>query len=378
MKVGLAVKINFLSDMDNERKNNFDFIRFIASSLVIFSHCYAVSISHASLEPFVLLTNGFCSGGQIAVDVFFVVSGYLILSSLLRRGDLFVFIEARILRLVPALFVSSIITAFVLGSFLTSMPLKEYLLAPGTWRYAFQNAFLVHLYGILPGVFTDNPLPIFVNASLWTLPIEAGMYGLVLVFGIAGLFICRKHVKILGFVVCAVLAVAGWFYSEPGVHKEIDGMLRLMSYFMLGGMLYLGRKAVPISFAGVVAGCLLLWWSEGSVFFKPLFSVLLAYSVMVAAYHPALRVFNNFAQFGDFSYGLYLYAFPIQQAVILLDVSMPIAQLFVLSYLGTGLCAVASWVLVEKRALSMKGVLPMNMRGRFMMRESRASGVQCG
>lgn len=345
-----------LVDLDNKRNNNFDFIRFFAASLVIFSHCYAVSISHASFEPLILLTKEFISGGRLSVDVFFVVSGYLITRSMFIRNDLLAFIEARFLRLVPALLVSSFLTAFILGPILSAWDPVKYFSSLGPYKYL-SNALAIHMFGELPGVFLTNPLPKVVNASLWTLPVEVKMYFIVLMIGIVTKWIKPKQGYLLGIILMLILAIVGWIKSDLHILKETESAARIIPYFMVGGIIYLIRSKVPISLRLVFILSVITIILSKSIVFKPVFTIFVSYLVIVFAYHPIFRFLNSFASHGDFSYGLYIYAFPIQQSVILIDESMSIFQLFTISYVITLICSIASWHLLEKKALSLKGKL---------------------
>lgn len=366
----LLKNFNHLSALEIGRKNNFDFIRFFAASLVIFCHSFPLNNSLA-VEPLLKLTNGFCETGHVAVAIFFAASGYLITKSLFQRKDLLVFIEARILRLLPALIVSNIFVALVLGSIVSSIPPTTYLTNPETWAFVLWNSILRNLQFDLPGVFTNNPLPGAVNGSLWTLPVEIKMYMIVFIIGCAGLALRPVRVATIGKFACIVTIFLSWYYSSPYDMHEADSLALLAPFFMLGALAYFYRTHLPISLRIMTCFWIVLPFLNSSFIMKPFFTIVISYSVLVFAYHPWLHKFNNFAKFGDFSYGLYIYAFPIQQTIIHYFPQISISVFCISSFFTTLLFAIASWYLIEKKALSLKGILPFKISGRLVLKPER-------
>ena len=153
-----------LADLAKGRDNNFNLIRFIAASLVLFSHSYPLAMGNGFPEP---LSNSLgTSWGSIAVDVFFVASGFFIAASFSLKSSFKSFAMARILRIYPALIITTLLTVFVLGPLFTSLSLFDYFSHSQTYQYLIKNTTL--LTGIeyyLPGVFTDTPYNQAVNGS---------------------------------------------------------------------------------------------------------------------------------------------------------------------------------------------------------------------
>jgi len=170
-----------LADYAVGRDNNFNLMRFIAASLVLLSHSYA--LTGVAQDP--LLAVSGMDFGHLAVDIFFVTSGFLVTGSLIKRADVRAFAGARLLRIVPGLLVANVVTVFVIGAIFTSLPLLDYLGKKDLYRFVFDNTILVtgDLRWTLPGVFADNPIKDAVNGSLWTLPYEVELYGLLLLAG---------------------------------------------------------------------------------------------------------------------------------------------------------------------------------------------------
>lgn len=135
--------------------------------------------------------------GGIAVDVFFITSGFLITYSFFSRNNIIAFIWARILRIYPALFVAIVFCVFVVGLFFTTNTISDYLFDPQTFKFFRRNVTLFS--GVkyeLPGVFTDNPYMNAVNGSLWTLPYEIKMYTYLAIIASLFLYVQRwlgKH-----------------------------------------------------------------------------------------------------------------------------------------------------------------------------------------
>lgn len=347
-----------LSRYDSGRDNNFKLIRFIAAALVLYSHAYPLTKTPG--EPLERLA-GF-SLGHFGVDVFFVISGFLVTGSLLGRRGLGAFLRARLLRIFPALAVNATGTALVIGALHTTLPLAAYFTNLETWRYALQNA-TTWPWGVwwtLPGVFEHVTVARVVNGSLWSLPWELTMYALLTLVGVAvlrakplfprgwlpGLFAFVAAAALVGFTLNEALALTDDFTIRQG--------LRLMALFATGAVFHQFRERIPMSaplFAGAVlvfAASLVFghWLTAGYVLALP-------YVVLWLAYVPGgpLRAFNAL---GDYSYGLYLWAFPVEQSVVQ---RLPhIGQLGLTGVAGvvTLLLAVASWHWVEEPALRRK------------------------
>ena len=170
-----------LTQLASGRDNNFNLIRFIAASLVLISHSYPLAMGKGFPEP--LSEPLATSWGSIAVDVFFVASGFFIAASFSLKSSFKSFVMARILRIYPALIVVTILTVFVLGPIFSNLTVFDYFTSSQTYQYLIKNMTLIT--GIeynLPGVFSENPYEHAVNGSLWTLPYEIKMYFLLVLF----------------------------------------------------------------------------------------------------------------------------------------------------------------------------------------------------
>jgi peptidoglycan/LPS O-acetylase OafA/YrhL len=352
-----------LLDLDLAKQNNFDAIRFLAASLVILSHAFAVGGQPGS-EPLAGAT-GFITFGSLAVEIFFVVSGYLIVKSLVNKRSLFDFVEARILRIFPALIVCCVFSTLFIGLAVTRLSASDYLTDVQTWRYLAGNASLLQLQWFLPGVFDENSLKGVVNGSLWTLPIELRMYGVVLALGLLTVTLKRYRPALL--TMCIGGYVLYQFATQAQVLADhVSAMADPLSMcFLMGALWYLLRKYVPVSATlalGLWAVTLLCKGSTASI---ALYYIALSYSIMVVAFDENFPLFN-FGKHGDFSYGLYLYGFPVKQAMAAFAFGLTPYLLFLIAFPVTLLLAWLSWNTIEKPALRQKGTIARLSRSQHM------------
>ena len=142
--------------------------------MVIYCHSFLFTYGQEHGDWLAGLTKGQINLGGIAVSVFFFYGGFLICKSLDRLQDGKKFFIARIKRIFPPLIVVVMLSAFVMGHMLTTLPLKQYFTEVGTYKYLL-NGILIPVH-TLPGVFENNVYGAAVNGSLWTLPIEFASY----------------------------------------------------------------------------------------------------------------------------------------------------------------------------------------------------------
>ena len=330
--------------------DNFLLLRFLAAAAVIYGH--SPSLGGGGPPDLFLRLNWGRYSGQIAVDLFFVISGFLVCASWLRRGQLTDFLRARALRIVPAYAVCILMCAFAIGPMFTTLPWREYFSSPQTWDYVLSNLhFGPRLVWSLPGVFADHPVSI-VNGSIWTLPIEVLMYLCVAVLGVFGILARRAWLTIVlaaGFVVAAV-------WVEPSVSTTIAEYLRMAALFALGGLVYVWRARIPNSGVVLFVLAALAWAARDTAAYAYLFALAETAFVFWFAYglggaQSRLRGFNRV---GDYSYGLYLWGFPAQQTVVAIAGTQSAFVNAAAGFVVALLLAIASWHLVEQPALRWK------------------------
>lgn len=323
-------------------KNNLDFIRLIGATLVLVSHAFPLS-GHNSSEPFVRITNGQMSFGSLGVLIFFSISGFLITKSYVQRDRLFIFLKARFLRIVPPLIPVVLITIFVLGPLVTSLELKEYFSETETLKY-FKNIFPWKVQFTLPGVFESNPNQ-SPNGSLWTLPFEIKCYLGVAILGVCGLL------KRLWFWPFAFFI--GSYFMWFWVSKGDDGKIAQMA-FVSGAIYYAVWDYIPKAKILAIGCFMMLLLASQFGFLIYGWYLFGTYLVMYLAYCESIKLWR-LTKFGDISYGVYIYAFPIQQGIVYLHGGeMSPAQNILYALPLTYLFAYFSWHFIEKKALQLK------------------------
>lgn len=320
----------------------------IAASGVLVSHAFPIALGIGSRQPFEAATG--YTLGWICVAIFFAISGFLITRSFDRKPHIESWLSARVARLFPGLIVVSVLIALVYGPVFTTLAAGEYFSSVQTYTYVPRNVTLAWLQYGLPGVFVDHPYPVAINGSLWTLIHEVTCYFGVFLAGVAGALASRRLFAVGLLLYAAAYAAA----ALPGVSELVPSRLadlRALSYpFVLGMAFYMWRERVRLSWVIAVALALLVAVLRSTPLFEPVFVAAVAYATFVVAYVPggAIRHYNRL---GDYSYGMYVYAFPVQQAAIAVAGPMSPLTNIAIAFPITLLFAVASWYAVEKPAL---------------------------
>jgi len=353
--------VRTLADGLNSRQDNFLLLRFIAASLVIYGHGPAITGAKGLLDIFVRCGWGTYSG-TIAVYIFFVVSGFMITGSYLRRHHLTDFLWARVLRIFPAYLFCLAISAFVLGALYTTLPMAAYYHNPDVLKYVVQNAKLQStMVWELPGVFVDNPKIATVNGAIWTLPAEFRMYLWVALVGVLGVLSRRWLCTVI------IIALFGLGIDRPDTATLMISniYLHVAAMFGLGAVCYLYRSYIPVGWPYVAAAVLLAYLLRNTPIYPFIFGVALAQFSFAFAYCLPWYGFNRL---GDYSYGIYLWGFPMQQVVAHYFPSMGPRHNSMYAFMLALAMALMSWHFVEQPALRWKSVpsrLLTKLRGRL-------------
>lgn len=334
----------------DNRPAGFDYMRLGLAAAVILQHTINVSYGRDAAQAF--FETPARGVAALILPMFFALSGFLVAGSLVRSATLVSFAGLRIMRIVPALAVEVTLSALLLGPLFTALPLSEYFTAHEFYVY-FLNI-LGEIHFTLPGVFLDNPLPATVNGQLWTIPYELKCYlalGLLALFGLftrRGLLLLALAVGQFGILAWMVLAQPAWTPIVPG--------MILVASFLAGILLFQFRSLVPwhpaLFAAALLATVTLLLVPRGDY----LVSLPLAYVTVFLglANPPRAKLLLS----GDYSYGLFLYGFPIQQAVAaLLGDEQNWLLNFALTMPFAAAIAIFSWWCIEKPALRGKPAL---------------------
>ncbi len=344
-----------IADYLQSRDNHFQLIRFAAALGVFVSHCFP--LAGAGIRPLPVVM------GYMAVNVFFVISGFLVMKSLVQRAHIGHFLAARVLRIYPALILAVGYSAFVVGALVTTLPLAEYLSAEETWHFVVNNSLLIvgDIPDTLPGVFSEAAREI-VNAPLWTLPYEVELY---LALALLGSFLLlaknpwAKSAFVTIVIVMTVFSLAMFvrLFTLRGEDTWLgidDSYYRFVAMFGAGILLYWFRHQVVLSSRAAIVICVLILLCAP---FRPALVALtysaLPYLVLWAAYLP-WRSLLNFNRLGDYSYGIYIFGFPTQQLVAYYWEGVSPAGLLMSAFPLTLLLAVCSWHGVETWALRLK------------------------
>jgi peptidoglycan/LPS O-acetylase OafA/YrhL len=327
-------------------KNSLDVLRLAAAAMVLFSHQFALL---GLPEPQFLGLN---TWGGVGVSIFFFLSGYLVWTSWTRDPNLARFFLRRSLRIFPALWMVCLLSVFVLGPLVTVLSVPDYFASNVTWRYGW-TALLWTPY-VLPGVFAGNAVPGIVNGSLWTLPAEFFCYCSVAVVGSLALWMFRGRALpwSLGVLVVVVFTRVGvaWTGGRYWLYFE---MVALFWWGVFYGRCLKGRPTPGEVAIAVVA---LLWFSlDGPRGWER--TALLAFAA--GAVHLCRQLPQGARltdRIGDLSYGVYIYAFPVQQLMAHVGRHFQLAfgQMLALSATGTLVLAWWSWHAVEAWALRFK------------------------
>ncbi|KUG60121.1 MULTISPECIES: acyltransferase family protein [Kocuria] len=329
-----------LQERLGDRHNRLNALRLALASLVVLGHAWPLTGADGpSLEVL----------SDVAVNGFFILSGYLIAESRVRTG-LVPYLWRRLLRIYPAFLVSLLVVAVVLAPIAAAVEGTRFDLASAA-GFVLHNADLrISQWGI-DGTLTRVPSPDSWNGSLWTLFYEALAY--VLIGLVLSLAVAARHARwVLPalFLLVLVLRPLAEGPLEVTSHLALHGA-RLVGYFLAGAAVWAwaGRWRptwVHVAGAGVVYGVLTdLGWADlyGQL---PLAVLLLGLGAARS---------ENWATRTDLSYGVYIYAYPVQQLLVLLGTaSWGVAVNSLLVLLLTAPLALLSWTLVEKPALRAK------------------------
>ena len=356
-----------MNNFGKNKKNSIGFLRLFLASLVVYSHSYY--LGGFGDEPLSYLTHGKAFLGGIAVPAFFVISGILITESYMRCDSLYVFIWHRALRLLPALWICLVVTAFffaVIISYFSAITWSEFLTTKVTpLQYVLGNALDPRKYISIGTTLSSNFRPCDWNGSLWTLFYEASAYLIVAGMGVSGLLNRYRKIGIVIILIYLALFifVKSGFFSHSGIFNFIQKVFntkgKIMILHFLSGVLWVLirydrplLKNIPYifgvaSFIALFAGLISGSFSLISPFALPPFLVFIADILPLKDFEKQVG--------GDYSYGLYVYGYPIQQILVFFGFAQFGILAFVLVSLLAALSfAFLSWHLIEKRALSYK------------------------
>ena len=325
-----------------DRQNNFDALRLVAATSVIFSHAFLLAENSQDHDPLMLLTGGQTILGLAGVFMFFTISGFLVTQSFDNTRSPLVFLVKRGLRIFPGLVACLLVCAFAVGPLVTSLELPEYFGRGEPYAFVLRNSLLNIEYNRLPGVeFWPGNIGGIVNGPLWSLPCEALMYLMLCGIGVCGWLILGVAMLLAG------VGVVGLWVSATDL---LGGFFWLLAPFATGMCCYRLRdhpgfwrpRWVLLALLGLVL-------SIPAKLFLIAFAVFGGYLTIWLALTPRLRPLPA-ARYGDLSYGLYIYGWPVEQCVVYLSRGQaPWWVVFGIALPVTAAIAFLSWHLVERR-----------------------------
>ena len=339
--------------LPTRQANNFDLLRILFAWFVIVSHSYVLNGDGAT-DPLFVATNSTFLFSFIGVKGFFIISGYLIFKSMMVSTSIFEYLVKRVLRIFPALAVVLLITLATVY-FIYPSNLAPFFSNKEVYAYFLGNLILFKPHFFIQGIFSGLPSTA-INGSLWTIEYEFFFYLFILLF-----FFVRSHKRVLKIalmvVVVMFLMVRLMFYNwtvQTHFFIPLEPLFDLGIYFLMGSLLscfdfetinYKHAIAVVLLLALIAA----IYFGVGHT----VVYVTLPFLVIYLGKQTSKVATFVHASIGDPSYGIYLYAFPLQQFIIYWFRPSTLL-LFIASTIGAFIFGYLSWILIEKKALALK------------------------
>lgn len=284
------------------------------------------------------------------LPMFFALSGFLVTGSAIRTRSVQVFLTYRGLRIFPALAVEVTLSALLLGPLLTTLPLSQYFSDREFFEY-FGNIISIIRY-TLPGVFADNPVPDIVNVSLWTLRPEFYCYLFMAGLIVSGIVYHRIWYSVLFITATIILALMN-VESGFGDPTTTFPWHVILYYFFIGIAAFHWKDYIPLHFGLFTAAAALSYLMLPTPGLTYVAAFPLTYCLIYLGMLKVPRI--PLLQNGDYSYGIYLFHFPIQQSLV--HVFPSLREWWLLLPVAAGLTilfAAGSWHWIEKPSLRLK------------------------
>jgi peptidoglycan/LPS O-acetylase OafA/YrhL len=343
------------------RDNRFDNFRLIFALTVLCAHSYFAAEGHHSGDPLAKLCLNQITLGSIAVDAFFAISGFLVTESWNHSRGVVDFLRRRVLRIYPGFVIACLFIAAVAAP-LGAPSLTQYRseFQPG----GFAETVVFLRQPLIPHSFLSNPARNIVGGSMWTISFEFGCYLGVAALGLTGLLRGRVLAVLLAGALLANLwcDLAAWSYlqvtgfwmpSDRWNWRPWSDWARFLSFFLAGSVAYLYRDSIPRSRRlAIGCGLVLIVATQIPPGFVALLPIAGVYLLFYAAFPPGAVEATKGRP--DFSYGVYLYSFPIQQLIVSWIHGIGPWLLSALAIPLTLIAAVFSWYVVERPMLSLR------------------------
>ncbi len=337
-----------------DHHNNLTALRWFAAGLVLYGHAF---VFLGLPEPLFLQ---WVPMGPLGVYIFFAISGYLVAQSWERDPHVLRFLAKRALRIFPGLAVCTLLSVLVLGPLLTTLDAGTYWRNEHTRGYLTNMALYITYH--LPGVFANNRLPHAVNGSLWSLPVEFFMYLLLALLGLLAAAFKAVSNRLLAWAV-GVMALVFMLLAALWAGTTTEALVMYRTdlrqvpmcgvYFLVGASLFCLKLTKYFTLSNVLLA-LVLWLCLGV---QPHWFAMAAWVVLpfvVLAFGLARQPWLVRMHARDYSYGIYIYAFPVQQTLVSFWPEMALPAYLLSTLVITVALAALSWHFVEKPALKLK------------------------
>ncbi|WP_440225413.1 acyltransferase family protein [Dokdonella sp. MW10] len=333
-----------LADRLGRGPDNVRLLRHVAAAMVVVGHSPGLAWQASGFDLLAVLLPGFYTG-SVAVCVFFALSGCLLMHSWRRHSSWPRFALARVRRVYPA-YLACLIFGVALGAAFTSLDLQAYVAAPELREHLWRNLDLAGLSYTLPGVFEHNRAPGVINGSLWSLALEVRLYVILVVLAAIGM-LSRRRLLVAVVLAWMLWTMAGWWREAPG-HQDSDALTAL---FFAGVVAAAFPERVWLSTRLLVVLGVVAFAAQGTVTAVPATMLGIGYAAFWLAWRvPPLPLPWR----GDYSYGVFLYGFPVQQAIAALWPSLPSWGLSLVALPVALLLAAISWHALESRVLAVE------------------------
>lgn len=329
--------------------NFFTPLRLLFATLVVIGHAFVVALRDPMLEPPVFFDYTF---SYLAVNLFFIASGFLVTKSMLYRGDMAEYSSARFLRIYPGLLVHMLFVMFIIGPLATSLALGDYFTHIDFLKQPFVVLSFLSAQMHLPGIFESNAEQMG-SAPLWTLRYEILAYiGTAIIFSLG--LLKKKWMVLAQFILPSlvwIIAHAFGFYDA--FPATIQNILRFGIAYGLGAAIYAYRDRLSFHAVGIPMLIALAALTSKFQVFEITMNLMLGYMIMWAAYIKVPKL-NFLQKLSDVSYGVYIYHWCILQLVFMVMPQLSVAVLFAITLPITFILASLSWHFVEKPMLTHK------------------------
>ena len=359
------MKQQTLAEAFNPRANSIGFLRWLMAFMVIFSHAGPLGGFYGGKDLGTQWSTEQSFGG-VAVAGFFFFSGFLITKSRMGRSTTLRFFWRRAMRIIPAWWLTLIVTAFVLGPISwqreagTSAGYFD-ATADSPLTYFINNMWLTISQPNIAGMGASTPAGANTwNGSAWTLLFEFRAYILVGILGMVGALANRRIGAIVAFAIIG-LAMLQWTYVVPvsSISPAFSDyrVLLLFAPFALGMLFSLYGDKIIIDDRLAVAAAIVGIYTYGTGGWLMIGQYLFCYVLMWVAIRATFL--QRWERFGDFSYGIYLSAWPLMQAAAYFDLQrFGWVTYHIIIVLACHIWAFFSWHLIEKPAMSLKNWTP--------------------